>query len=209
MMIRPPEPDDLSSFARSVIRLLDDRQLAYAICGSLAAMEYSEPRLSIDVDLMVLAAPEELAGFVHDVERWGIYVTPLEVILSEMIPLGRPFNIIDGRSGSKADVYPVTRTGLAGSAMSRRRRRIWDSESGEQAWFLSPEDVILFKLQHYRLGGEVAQKHPADIARMLAVLSDDLDTGYIERWAGELSVADLWLGLWRLHRGRDSGEGAR
>jgi hypothetical protein len=63
-MIRPPEPEDLRDFAGRVIRILDDRQLTYAICGSLAAMEYGEPRLSIDVDLMVLAPLDALAGFV-------------------------------------------------------------------------------------------------------------------------------------------------
>lgn len=54
-MIRPPEPEDLRAFTRRVIHLLDGCEIPYAICASFAAMEYSEPRLSIDVDLMLMA----------------------------------------------------------------------------------------------------------------------------------------------------------
>jgi hypothetical protein len=61
--------------------------------------------------------------------------------------------------------------------------------------------VILFKLRHYRQGGEVAQKHPADIAKMLEVMADDLDADNIERWAEAIAVLDLWRALWRLSRG--------
>jgi hypothetical protein len=197
-MKRPPEPEDLETFARHIVGLLEEQRLAYAIGGSLAAMEYSEPRLSIDVDIMVLAEPEALAQFVDSVASWGVYVTPLEVILEDIMPSGMPFNIIDGASGSKADVYPVSAEGLAGSAMQRRQRRVWDRASGDAVWFLAPEDVILYKLRHYRAGGEVARKHPEDIARILQVMSSDLDTEYIERWAGELEVLDLWRALARL-----------
>jgi hypothetical protein len=47
-MIRPPDPEDLKAFATRVVGLLESTGIPYAVCGSLAAMEYSEPRLSID-----------------------------------------------------------------------------------------------------------------------------------------------------------------
>lgn len=196
--MRPPEPEDLEAFSRHVVALLDEQGIAYAIGGSLAAMEYSEPRLSIDVDLMVVVEPEQVAGLVVSVERWGVYVTPLDVILSVMLPRGRPFHVIDGASGSKADIYPIRETGITGSAMKRRRERVWDHKTGATAWFLAPEDVILLKLRHYRAGGEVARKHPEDIAKILEVMAPDLDIAYIERWSRELGVDDLWQVLWRL-----------
>ncbi len=195
-MIRPPEPEDLKTFAGRIVRLLDAGGIPYAICGSIAAMEYSEPRLSIDVDLMVLAEPAQLAPFVEAVGQWGVYVTPMEVIVEQLIPHGKPLNIIDGFTGAKADIYPVTESGLAGSAMRRRRERVWDLQRGDAAWFLAPEDVILFKLSYYRQGGEVSNKHPADIVKMLRVIAPDLDVAYIERWAVELGLLDLWRRLW-------------
>ena len=205
-MIRPPDPDDLKAFATRVIGLLESSGVAYAVCGSLAAMEYSEPRLSIDVDLMVTADSTQLAGIVAVVEECGFYVTPLEVIIEQLIPAGQPLNIIDGYSGAKADIYPVSAVGLSGSAMRRRRQRIWDAQSGKTAWFLSPEDVILYKLLYYRLGEEISQKHPADVVKMIGVVGGDLDVPYVERWADQLGIRDLWDGLrWP---GRSSQPGA-
>ena len=84
--------------------------------------------------------------------------------------------------------------------MQRRRERVWEVASGETAWFLAPEDVILFKLQFYRKGGEVSQKHPIDIAKMLVVVGSELDVDYIERWAADLGLLDLWRRLWLNHR---------
>ena len=196
-MIRPPDPQDLRAFAERVVRLLEDHDINYAICGSFAAMEYSEPRLSIDVDLMILAKPAQVGEIVAAFGRWGVYVTPIDVIVTELMPHGKPFNVIDGCSGAKADIYPVGGAGLAGSAMQRRRQMVWDIDSGQTAWFLAPEDVILFKLMYYRDGGEVAHKHPSDIAKMLAVIGPEIDREYLDQWASRIGVQDLWRQLWR------------
>ncbi len=194
-MIRPPEPGDLQAFARAVIALLDVLDIPYAIGGSVAAMEYGEPRLTLDIDLMVDAGRPQLAALVEAIERWDLYITPLEVILESDVPYGKPFNIIDGGTGSRADCYVVRRTGLDPVAMGRRQNRMWDLASGSHAWFLAPEDVILFKLVYYRDGGLVARKHPIDIAKIIAITGADLDTDYLEQWAARLEVLDLWQAL--------------
>ena len=191
-MIRPPEPEDLKAFSERIFRLFEDLEITYAICGSFAAMEYSEPRLSIDVDMMVITKPAKLVAFVTAVEAWGVYVPPVEVLVEQIIPQGQPFNVIDGASGSKVDIYPATNSGLHQSAMRRRRDRTWDIHTGQTAWFLAPEDVILFKLEFYQRGGEVSQKHPADIAKILKVSAEDMDFDYLEDWAGRIGVLDLW-----------------
>lgn len=159
-------------------------------------MIYSEPRLTIDVDLMIAAPLDKISQLVKEVQSWQIYISPLEAIVETSLPYGTPFNVIDGALGAKADLYIAKNSGLDASAMARRRRLPWDTRSGTEAWFLSPEDVILYKLSYYRQGGEVAQKHPIDIAKMLAVMGPELDTAYIETWSKEIGVADLWQALW-------------
>jgi hypothetical protein len=189
-------PDDLRSFNQRLIDALERLGIGYAIGGSVAAMIYSEPRLTIDVDLMIAASLDKLSQLVKEVQSWQIYISPLEAIIETSLPNGMPFNVIDGALGTKADLYLAKNSGLDASAMARRRRLPWDTRSGAKAWFLSPEDVILYKLSYYRQGGEVAQKHPIDIAKMLAVTGAELDTAYIESWAEEVGVADLWQALW-------------
>jgi len=189
-------PEDQRSFNRRLIATLEALGVTYAIGGSVAAMMYSQPRFTIDVDLMLSASLDQLNQLVREVQSWQVYITPFEVIVETHLPSGLPFNIIDGSIGTKADLYLAKSTGLDGSAMARRRRLVWDRETDAAAWFLSPEDVILYKLSYYRQGGEVAQKHPIDIANMLDVIGAQLDLAYIAQWAAEIGVADLWQALW-------------
>lgn len=194
-MTRPPEPQDQLAFAQRVVTLLEKLDIRYAIGGSVAAMAYSVQRFTVDIDLMLMAEAEALARLVDEVNTWQIYIAPLEAILEEDIPHGLPFNIYDGAAGTKADLFVVPSTGLSGSAMSRRRR-IRDEQLGIEGWFLAPEDVILYKLDYFRQSQGAAPKHPSDITKMLAVVGNQLDLAYIERWAAEIGVLDLWKALW-------------
>jgi hypothetical protein len=54
----------------------------------------------------------------------------------------------------------------------------------------SAEDILLAKLQWYRMGGEVSERQWSDIAGILAVNSE-LDAAYLRTWAVRLGVEDL------------------
>jgi hypothetical protein len=193
---KPISPDDQRGFNRRLIEAMEKLNLIYAIGGSVAAMVYSESRLTIDIDIMLDVRIDELERFVNEVSSWQIYIAPLEAILETDIPHGLPFNALDGSIGTKADFFVAKDAGLDASAMARRRRLTADNLTGTEAWFLAPEDVILYKLRYYRQSGELSQKHPLDIAKMLAVIGDQLDLAYTEKWAAEIGVLDLWQALW-------------
>ena len=62
----------------------------------------------------------------------------------------------------------------------------------EQSIFVtSPEDVILSKLEWYRMGGEVSERQWRDILGVLKTRLGELDLDYLHRWAKELNVSDL------------------
>ena len=50
-----------------------------------------------------------------------------------------------------------------------------------------------YKLKYY-LSGRI-DKHLRDIAAMLTVQGDDLDSDYIEQWAARIGATDLWHAL--------------
>jgi hypothetical protein len=52
------------------------------------------------------------------------------------------------------------------------------------------EDILLAKLQWYRMGGGVSERQWSDIAGILAV-APDLDAAYLRTWAARLGVEDL------------------
>ena len=117
----------------------------------------------------------------------------------------QPFNIIDTESGYKADVFlvdPDEPTELERSAMARRRREMYDPDTGAETYLYAPEDVIIYKLKYY-LSGRM-DKHLRDIAAMLAVQGDDLDFDYIEQWTIRIGAVDLWYTLLDEYRRRAS-----
>jgi hypothetical protein len=189
-------PEDARSFNISLIGLLDRLDIDYAIGGSVAAMSYSEPRFTVDIDIMISADEDKLSSFVSEIEQLEIYVTPLESILEIEIAGEVPINVIDGIHGTKADLYVAQSSGLAASAMQRRQRRGLYRDPAVDAWFLSPEDVILYKLHYYRLSNASSAKHPADIAKMLMVMGMQLDQSYLQIWSERIGVLEFWQTCW-------------
>lgn len=56
---------------------------------------------------------------------------------------------------------------------------------------LSAEDVVLAKLEWFRMGGDVSERQWRDILGVLKVQQSTLDVDYLEQWAQELGVTDL------------------
>jgi hypothetical protein len=55
---------------------------------------------------------------------------------------------------------------------------------------VTPEDAVLSKIEWARRAGD-SERQIADAAGVLAV-NPSLDRAYIERWAQELGLIDLW-----------------
>lgn len=201
-MIGNISPQDQHEFNAKLIATLDALAIPYAIGGSVAAMAYSEHRFTVDIDVMIDAGVDKLRQLVDEVDSWQIYISPLESILEIEIPNNMPFNAIDGMRGTKADFYVAKPIGLDVSAMKRRQRLQLYTNPDTYAWFLSPEDVILYKLDYFRQSGETSAKHPADIGKMLCVMGNTLDVTYLEHWSAQIGVADLWGAMWDEHRKR-------
>ncbi len=53
------------------------------------------------------------------------------------------------------------------------------------------EDLILAKLEWFRLGGEVSQRQWDDVKGMLSIQGKSLDRPYLSQWAPRIGIADL------------------
>ncbi len=161
--------------------------LPYMVTGSTASMIYGEPRLTLDVDLVVELAAERAAEFLDAFPEAEFYRPPLEVVRVECSREARGhFNLIHHGTGMKADVYvavsdPLHRWGLA------RRRRIRFGQG--QLSLAPPEYVILRKLEFFREGG--SEKHLRDVRAMLAA-GVELDRAFLESEVRQRGLEAAW-----------------
>ena len=64
-------------------------------------------------------------------------------------------------------------------------------EPEHSVYVTSPEDIILSKLEWYRMGGEASDRQWRDILGVVKTKSGQLDLAYLRRLAKELAVQDL------------------
>jgi hypothetical protein len=95
------------------------------------------------------------------------------------------------RTGEKFDVFPAS--GEFHASELRRATEIPLELAGSRTVcrVATAEDILLAKLQWYRLGGEVSERQWSDILGILAA-NADLDLGYLNQWSARLDLGDLW-----------------
>src|SRR4051812_18410382 len=96
-----------------VIDPLERLQFVYCVTGSIAAGIYGEPRLTRDVDLVLLLDPSRLREFCSAFPDSEFYIPPIEVLATEASRGQRgSFNLIHHATGFKADVYVASKDPL-------------------------------------------------------------------------------------------------
>ena len=69
--------------------------------------------------------------------------------------------------------------------------KLEDDEKTISIYLCSPEDIILNKLEWFKLGDEASEKQWSDILGVIKVQSDNLDKDYLKYWAKQLEVSEL------------------
>lgn len=185
-------------FLHLVALRLESLGLKYYITGGSATIFYGEFRFTHDVDLVAEIPSWKVRELCELFPQTDYYVEELAAL--EAVRLGTMFNIIHVSSGFKADIVGY-KDNLQDSLALGRRRKLAIGD-GREAYFASPEDVILGKLIFFREGA--SDKHLRDIASMLKISGDIIDRAYIDQWALRLGVADEW----RMVRSRVEGPNA-
>jgi hypothetical protein len=181
-------PIEFRRVVREVIAALNLLGIDYALGGSLASSIHGINRNTADADLTVEPFPGQEAQFVGG---FGPdYYVNVEAV-RQAVRERATFNIIDTMTGFKVDVFVRKDRPFESSLMRRRVPMASPDASGPPIDVVSPEDIILLKLEWYRLGGETSDRQWSDVQNVLRVQAGRLDEGYLDHWAGELGVADL------------------
>jgi hypothetical protein len=173
---------------RSTARLREAR-VPYMVVGSFASAVHGVPRSGRDLDLVIDPDEPSLVRFVKALPP-DEYHADLESALDALQRRGR-FDVVDGASAWKADL--IVRKARPFSIEELRRRHVAQVE-GVQVFVASPEDTLLGTLEQAARGaGSELQRR--DAAGIVEVQGSALDADYIDRWAAELGVSDLWAKL--------------
>ncbi|WP_299428277.1 hypothetical protein, partial [uncultured Meiothermus sp.] len=110
--------------------------------------------------------------------------------ITESIVRNRGFNLIHLETFLKVDIFPVKTRSFDRSAFSRKRRARLMEEPLLEADLLTPEDIVLSKLEWYELGGRSSERQWGDVLGILRVQTG-LDMEYLRYWAAELGLSGL------------------
>lgn len=183
---RIDDPQDIA-----VVRLLTDvlekLDIGYAIGGSLASSVYGVVRFTHDADITV--EPFEPVGErLFESLKSDFYVST--DAMYQALRVRGSFNVIHYATAFKIDIFVRAENEFQKRMLSRARKLLL-GDSAKPLSFVSPEDIILLKLDWYMQSGCVSERQWSDVVGVLAVQADSLDFDYLESWSQKLGLNDL------------------
>ena len=169
------------------IGILEEHEFQYMVCDSVAAILYGQHRLTDDMDIVIAVLPQRACEFFRAFDATGFYCPPVEVLENELRQRGQ-FNLLHQDTGVKIDCIVLKEDRFSREEFRGRQRRPFSAT--QEANLARPEDVILAKLQYYKMGQ--SEKHLRDIRGMLRVSGDKFDFTYLTDWVNELELHEQW-----------------
>jgi hypothetical protein len=169
---------DSLQLARQLHSIFTQANIPYYITGGVAATAYGDPRTTRDLDVVLNISRADIPVLVSALEAVDFYVPGVEDICSGRM---NTLQIIHQQSVLQADLVIADTSDW--EAMKFERRRL-----EENLYFISPEDLILSKLQ-WRIASR-SEKQWRDILGVLKVQGEHLSFGYLKEWAKTLDVSE-------------------
>ncbi|WP_420629960.1 hypothetical protein [Candidatus Leptofilum sp.] len=167
---------------------LDKLEIPYVIGGSIASILHGTLRTTMDADIVVNMEAKHVKPFVASVQE-QFYID--EQSLIQAIQRRSSVNLIHLETMFKVDIFIPKGRPFDQQQLNRRIPEQIRAKTGKTIWVLSAEDVVLAKLDWFRLGGEVSERQWRDILGVLKTQQARLDITYLKHWAQTLQVADL------------------
>ena len=180
-----PEPIRITLL---VTKTLDALGIHYFIGGSLASAVHGTIRATMDADLIVDLRVEQIQELTDPLEP-AFYVDRHAIV--NAIQRNNSFNLIHKDTMFRIDIFPLSPRPFEQSQMRRRVVQSLGNQSQEQAYFATAEDIILAKLNWFRMGGETSEQQWRDVVGVIRVQDEKLDRKYLRLWAEQLGLLDL------------------
>jgi hypothetical protein len=178
---------DLVRALAPVVETLEALGRRYRVGGSVASSALGVPRSTLDVDIVCDLSEDDIQRFVSLLSN--AYYVDADMI-RDAIRRRASFNVVHLETMIKVDVFVAKSGPYDRIALSRVIRKSLD-ESSQTYDLATPEDVILRKLEWFRLGDEVSERQWRDVIGVLQVQREAIDRAYLDHWATQLGLDDL------------------
>ncbi|OIN93327.1 MAG: hypothetical protein AUJ21_05840 [Anaerolineae bacterium CG1_02_58_13] len=171
-----------------VTQALEQIGISYAVGGSLASSIHGVMRSTLDADIVADMKLEHIKPLVAALSK-EFYAD--DEMIKDAIEHHSSFNLIHYETAFKVDIFTRKLRAFDQMQLERRRTSVIATDPEYSVYVVSPEDIILSKLEWYRMGGEVSDRQWRDILGVLKTRAGELEMDYLRKWANELKVADL------------------
>jgi len=176
------------SVLMSVVAVFERLHIPYLVGGSMASALYGVARSTLDADIVADIRQDQVSALVAALGE-DFYAD--DQMIRGAIEHRGSFNLIHLTTMFKVDVFIRKDRPFDQMQFERRVEQILATEPEQKAFITSAEDIILAKLEWYRLGNEISDRQWRDILGVLKVQAGWLDTDYLRQWADELRIGDL------------------
>jgi hypothetical protein len=171
---------------KNLAACLEVSGIPYMMTGSIVSSLHGEPRSTHDIDVVVQIKKADVAKLIAAFPAPRYYLDKIDA--EEAIDERTMFNLIDSSEGDKVDFWLLTDEPFD---RSRFGRKTVEEVFGTRLYVSSPEDTIIAKLRWAKLSGG-SEKQFGDALHVYEVQHHNLDLSYLEKWAINLGVSELW-----------------
>jgi hypothetical protein len=169
-----------------LLTVLNESHIDYMVTGSIVSSLQGEPRATHDVDIVVNIKNSVIPELIKAFPPPQYYLDADSI--KEAVEHKSMFNLLDTTEGDKIDFWILTDEPFD---TSRFERKYEETVFGFKMKISQPEDTILAKLKWAKLSGG-SEKQFTDSIRVYEVQYGKLDLGYLQNWANQLQINELW-----------------
>jgi len=172
-----------------VVEAFEQLGIDYYVGGSVASLAHGFYRTTADVDIIADIRMKDIQPLVQRLQD-AFYIDA--DMIKEAIKRRSEFNLLHYNTMFKVDVFIQKNRPFDLEVRSRvEEGTLTDSQNDRPFFVESPEDVVLTKLEWYKMGGEVSDRQWKDVLGVLKLRGTALELQYLRHWAAVLDINDL------------------
>ncbi len=180
---------EILSALEPVVEVFSTLGIDYYIGGSVASSAFGLPRTTLDIDIVADVKANHAEGLANALNH-EYYVD--KNMIEEAIKRHSSFNLIHNSTCFKIDIFVLKCRLFDKLSIKRKKKGILDAEFPEKHFFFaSPEDIIISKLEWFKIGGSISERQINDVKGIIKVQGGKLDFDYLKNTANNLKLSDI------------------